>query len=423
MTENAIQFGNLLRSYRTRAALTQKQLAEAADVSLWHVNRIENGRRLPPGREKILDLIRVLSRHSKMGQADAEVLLEVAGYSSPPDHVLLENQAEGFETEPGDAAGLMAELMEAIRAGNRSMLQQVSALDQRLNQRLDAVQQSVANSLSATSYTIGKVGEKLGSLNAATERIIQAGRDVSSLKDVLQPPKLRGGFGELLLEQLVKQVLSEHQYSMQHRFDDGTVVDLVIHSPQGLIPVDSKFPLESFRRLLQAETDDDRGRLRKAFVKDVKVRIDEVAKYIRPDKGTLDFALMYVPAENVYYETIAGTEDHSPMSYALEQQVHICSPNTFHAFLQVVLRGFRGLNVEQEAKQIMERLAHVRREFGEFNRDLEVLGTHIYHAVRKYDELDRRTVRLGNLFDFPQNRPTLDQGELPEQVRPPLTGD
>lgn len=320
-------------------------------------------------------------------------------------------------------AVLKNDLTQAVSASQQTVLGQVNALDQKLNQRLDAVQTSVGQSLTATTETIGKIGQQLGGLNESAKRILEVGQDVSSLKDILQPPKLRGGFGELLLEQLVKQVLAAGQYSTQHRFNDNTIVDLVIESPDGLVPVDSKFPIESFRRLLEAETEEERTRLRKAFVRDVKVRIDEVAKYIRPDDGTLDFALMYVPAENIYYETIAGSEDESAMTYALERNVHLVSPNTFHAFLQVVLRGFNGLKVQEDAKEIMSRLALFRREFAKFNDDFRVLGNHLGHAKSKHDELTNVSGRLADRLEIevPTQasllEPVADGSAVPEPLR------
>ena len=222
---------------------------------------------------------------------------------------------------------------------------------------------------------------------------------------------------------MVKQVLAEGQYSTQHRFRNNTVVDLVIEAPDGLVPVDSKFPIESFRRVLLAETDEERTRARRAFVRDVKLRIDEVAKYIRPDDGTLDFALMYVPAENIYYETIAGSGDESAMTYALEKNVHLCSPNTFYAFLQVVLRGFNGLKVQDEAKEIMARLAFFRREFAKFNDEFRVLGNHLNHAKNKHDELKNVSGRLADRLEIevPVQQPLLeppdDESAVPEPLR------
>ena len=347
----------------------------------------------------------------------AVVMLAQRRPGQEADAQRLEQQAEAQRLDQ-QLSVLKNEITQAIGATQQTVLTQVNALEGRFNQRLDAVQSDMTKTLSSTAETIGNIGKQLGELAQSAERILEVGRDVSSLKDVLQPPKLRGGFGELLLEQLVKQVLPREHYSTQHRFRDNTVVDLVIHSPEGLVPVDSKFPLESFRRLLDAETEDERAKARRAFVRDVKVRIDEVARYIRPDDNTLDFALMYVPAENVYYETIVGAEGESPMTYALERGVHLCSPNTFHAFLQVVLRGFRGLKVQEEAKQMMARLGFFQREFAKFRHEFEVLGNHVGRAKNKYDELDKIADRLSDRLeiDVPVQASLPEPTELPAQA-------
>lgn len=360
------------------------------------------------------------------------VIIAIVAGAAAYGLLLRGNQEKPKNLEPEEFANALAslknDLTQAVTASQQTMLGQVNALDRKINQRLDAVQASVGQSLTATTETIGKIGEQLGGLNEAAKHILEVGQDVSSLKDVLQPPKLRGGFGELLLEQMVKQVLAEGQYSTQHRFRNNTVVDLVIEAPDGLVPVDSKFPIESFRRVLLAETDEERTRARRAFVRDVKLRIDEVAKYIRPDDGTLDFALMYVPAENIYYETIAGSGDESAMTYALEKNVHLCSPNTFYAFLQVVLRGFNGLKVQDEAKEIMARLAFFRREFAKFNDEFRVLGNHLNHAKNKHDELKNVSGRLADRLEIevPVQQPLLEQPDDESAVPEPLrlrTGD
>jgi DNA recombination protein RmuC len=250
---------------------------------------------------------------------------------------------------------------------------------------------------------------------------MQVGKDVSSLKDVLQPPKLRGGFGELLLEQLVKQVLPPDYYSTQYRFRDGAIVDLVIHTPDGLVPVDSKFPIESFRRLLEAEDEGERARQRRAFYRDVRTRIEEVVKYIRPADDTLDFALMYVPAENIYYEAIATTSDESPMTFALERGVYLCSPNTFHAFLQVVLRGFQEVRAQENAQDIVARLGQLRLDFGKFRQEFERLGTHLGHARSKHEDIEKLVGRFSDRLelDIPVQPSLSEPAETPGQAALP----
>ena len=318
---------------------------------------------------------------------------------------------------------MKADLAQAVGASQQTVLAQVNAVDSKVSarldavqtnvgQRLDAVQATVGQSMISTQETIGKIGEQLGGLDQAAKRIMEVGHDVSSLKDILQPPKLRGAFGELLLEQLLKQVIPAAHYATQHRFKDGTIVDAVIRTPDGLVPVDSKFPIESYRRLFDATTDDERVRLRKAFIRDVRARVEEVAKYIRPDENTLDFACMYVPAEGIFYEIIAGGSDEDSMTFALERQVHLVSPNTFYALLQVVARGLARLQVQEDVKEFMARLAQVRREFARFRVEFDRLGGHIGHAKNKYDELDKWADKIDNRLAASTDQPV--QATLPE---------
>jgi len=206
-------------------------------------------------------------------------------------------------------------------------------------------------------------------------------------------------------------VLPAAHYATQHRFKDGTIVDVVIRTPDGLVPVDSKFPIDSYRRLFDATTDDERARLRKQFIRDVRARVEEVAKYIRPDEDTLDFACMYVPAEGIFYEIIAGGSEEDSMTFALERQVHLVSPNTFFALLQVVARGLARLRVQEDVKEFMARLAQVRRDFTRFRDEFDKLGTHLGHAKNKYDELDKWADKLDSRLAASVHEPV--QAPLP----------
>jgi DNA recombination protein RmuC len=331
----------------------------------------------------------------------------------------LEEQAQRLEQQ---LLTMQDELARAMAASQQTVLGQVNAVDAKLHQRLDAVQSSVGQGLSAVQTdlnksltsqqeTIGRIGQQLGGLDQAARRILEVGQDVSSLKDVLSPPKLRGMFGELLLEQLLKQVLPNGNYAMQYQFRDGTRVDAIIRTPDGLVPVDSKFPIDSYRRLVEAQTEDERARLRKQFMRDVRARVEEVAKYIRPDENTLDFACMYVPAEGIFYEIIAGGGDEESMTFALERQVHLVSPNTFYALLQVVARGLARLQVQEDVKAFMARLAQVRREFTRFRGEFETLGKHLGHAKNKYDELDKWADKIDNRLAASTDEPV--QAPLP----------
>ncbi len=311
---------------------------------------------------------------------------------------------------------LKGEITQAVMANQQTVLGQVNAVDAKLNQRLDAVQNAMGQSLLSTQDTMKNVNERLGQLSQSTQQMLEVGRDISSLQDILRPPKVRGGFGELLLEQLLGQILPDEHYGTQHGFTDGARVDAVIKLGHSLVPVDSKFPLEAFNRMLAAESDEERASLRREFVRAVRIHIDAVSKYIRPEEGTFPFALMYIPAENVYYEVIVKDEILEGRgdlnSYALERKVIPVSPNSFYAYLQAIVLGLRGMRVEENAKEIMARVGQLQREFGRFRQEFEVLGTHVGRAKNKYDDLDKLAGRLDDRLAMSLKGP--EQGSLME---------
>ena len=229
-------------------------------------------------------------------------------------------------------------------------------------------QKTMGQRLEEASRAVTEVHGQLGALGEATRRMEQVGRDISGLEQILRAPKIRGGFGETLLERLLAEILPADAYRLQHSFRSGDKVDAAIVVAGRLVPVDSKFPLENFRRMIEEPDEERRRQPRRAFLKDVRNRVDEIArKYILPDEGTFDFALMYIPAENVYYELILRDEagEDSLLGYSLARRVVPVSPNSFYAYLQVILLGLRGLRIEQNAREI---LAHARAAPGRLPR-------------------------------------------------------
>src|SRR5947208_309586 len=202
-----------------------------------------------------------------------------------------------------------------------------------------------------------------------------------------------GGQAELL-----GQELPARHFTLQHTFQNGERVDAVVRLGPALVPVDAKFPLEDFRRLLEAGDDETRTRARRAFVARVRKHIDDVAtKYILPDEGTYDFALMYVPAENVYYEAIVrddGGNDRELSAYALERKVIPVSPNCFYAYLQAIVLGLRGLRIEARAQEVVGQLARLAGDLGRLQDDFRVLGRHVTNAAQAHAAADRRLDRL-----------------------------
>lgn len=270
-----------------------------------------------------------------------------------------------------------------------------------LNQ-LNNMNNSVGSQLSNTAKVFGEVRESIGSLDQKTKQIYEVGKDISSLHEILRAPKMRGGLGELFLENLLEQVMPRKDfYTLQYSFKSGERVDAVIRIGKKLVPVDSKFPMESFTRFIQAENDEDKKRAKKEFVKAIREHINSIAdKYILPDEDTYDFALMYIPAENVYYEAILKDEDFgeqkSIFSHAIARKVIPVSPNSFYAYLQVIILGLRGMGIEEKTQEVIKKLITLRGSLERFKIDFDKMGTHIENIKSSYDRAEDRLEKFGN---------------------------
>jgi len=198
----------------------------------------------------------------------------------------------------------------------------------------------------------------------------------------------------------------------------------VVRIGENLVPIDSKFPLEDFERMIKAESEDEQKTLRRQFTRNIRKHIDDVARYILPDEHTFDFALMYIPAENIYYETIIqGSEESGIFSYSLEKKVIPVSPNSFYAYLQVIVQGLKGLHFEKAAGEILTYVKRLQSDFDDFQQDYEVVGGHIHHAANRYDEASRKLARFGDKLQRASETPVekLPEGdvETTEQDRLP----
>lgn len=259
-------------------------------------------------------------------------------------------------------------------------------------------QKTVGERLDKAAEVVGNVQRSLGALDSATKQVFMVGKDIAQLQEILRAPKLRGSFGELFLGDLLAQILPPKSFSLQHRFKSGETVDAVVRLGR-LVSVDAKFPLENFKRLVQVQDPQEKSQLRKRFVDDVKRHINSIAtKYLLPDEGTFDFALMYIPAENVYYETIIKEDDvadqGSIMTYAFSKRVVPVSPNSFYAYLHTISLGLRGMEVEENARHIIDQLARLRGDFVRFKDDFSLLGKHLNNTRTKYEDADKRMSRF-----------------------------
>lgn len=277
--------------------------------------------------------------------------------------------------------------------------QEVERVWKQFQHQLQTTDKSVGQRLEQVHRTFSEVKEELGRLKEATNQVEQVGRSVSSLQDLLRSPKMRGGIGEYFMADLLSQILPDGCYALQHEFADGERVDAVIRLREQMVPIDSKFPLEQFRKMGEAATDEERSRWRRALIRDVKLHIDSIAqKYIRPAEGTYNFALMYIPAENVYYETIVRGEgvadDQGIFQHAIRRQVIPVSPNSFYAYLMVILQGLRGFEIEKKARQILETLMRLQKELAGVREDFDRAGKQMHFAADNFDRAEKHLARF-----------------------------
>lgn len=315
---------------------------------------------------------------------------------------LIRTRAEKPATDSGQFL-LMQQQIDSLRTDVRESLKNIS---DSVNQQLTVVTQQIQSQtgnigtrLDTAARVVKEVEGKLGQLSQATQEIKELGQNVSKLEELLRAPKLRGGLGEEMLEDLLRQVLPMDAFEMQYRFRNGQSVDAVVKTSDGrLVPIDAKFPLENFRKMMEVKTDAERRPFHKLFVGDVKKHVDAIAaKYIVPDEGTFDFALMYIPAENVYYETIIKDETNNGANiytYALEKKVIPVSPNSFYAYLRVIALGLRGLQIEKNARMIADNLKRLATEIVKVRDGFDILGSHLDNARKKYEEADKRLTQF-----------------------------
>ena len=316
------------------------------------------------------------------------------------------------------SGGSQEKWLEALQGQIGSISEQLLNLSQSTSQSLQDVTRGVQDSVLQTSGQVNKrldesgrllgdLKEQLASLEGSSQHIVELGKDVSSLNDLLRSPKLRGRLGETMLEQILSQVLPKNIYELQYKFSDNSVVDAIVRLGDRIVPIDSKFPLDNYLRAYQPDIrEEEKTSLMSEFIKDVKARVNEIAeKYIKPEEGTFDFALMYVPAESIYYEIIVLDEKPgeavSVRDYATDRKVVPVSPNSLLAYLQVIALGLKGMSIEKNARQIVLELEKVYKDFAKFQGHFMKVGDKIDASRKEYDKatkrfelLDRKMVKV-----------------------------
>ncbi len=266
-------------------------------------------------------------------------------------------------------------LNEAMRTNSVDMTRVLQENSKQLNERLDKA-----------ASVIRDVGKEVGQMS-------EIGRGMKELQDFLKSPKLRGNIGEQVLNDLIAQMFPKNSFHLQYTFKSGEKVDAAIQTGAGILPIDAKFPMENFQKMAKAATDAEKISYQKEFTRDIKRHIDTIAKkYILPEEGTMDFALMYVPSETVYYE-LATMND--IMDYARRLRVYIVSPTTLYAHLQTILLSFEGKKIESRSKEVFRMLRALKIDYEKVEENLTTLGKHMTNASAQYNNVSAGFIQLG----------------------------
>jgi len=258
---------------------------------------------------------------------------------------------------------------------------------------MDKTTDSMVRQTTAINQRLDKAAEVISSVGKSVGEMTELGRSMKDLQEFLRSPKMRGQIGEAVLKDLLGQALPKQHFHLQYAFKGGEIVDAALQLEQGIIPIDAKFPMENFRKIIKSDSDKEREVFRKLFTADVKKHIDAIAtKYIRPQEGTLDFALMYIPSEPVYYEMISNSPELD--DYAYRKRVRPVSPSTMYAYLRAIIMSLEGRKIEAQAGQILAALREISAETEKFGSSLSVLTKHIKNAAASSDDVNTRFSRL-----------------------------
>jgi len=260
---------------------------------------------------------------------------------------------------------------------------------------MDKTTDSMVRQTQAINQRLDKAAEVISNVSKSVGEMTELGRSMKELQEFLRSPKLRGQIGESGLKDLLGQALPKQHFHLQYAFKGGEIVDAALQLEHGIIPIDAKFPMENFRKMSKARDEKEMEAFRKVFTADVKKHIDAIAnKYIRPQEGTLDFALMYIPAEPVYYEILTNSPDLD--DYAYKKRVRPVSPNTLYAYLRAIIMSMEGAKIEKQAGQILAALREIGDETTKFGSSLSILTKHIKNAAASSDDVNTRYARLSS---------------------------
>jgi len=274
-------------------------------------------------------------------------------------------------------------MQDSVSSSSINITKVLQENTKQLNDRLDKAAEVIRD----VNREIGKVGE--------------IGRNMEELQEFLKSPKLRGNIGEHVLKDLITQIFPKNTFHLQYAFNSGDKVDAAIKTDGGILPIDAKFPMENFQRMAKSKNAEERESYKKEFGRDVKKHIDSISKkYILPDEGTMDFALMYIPSEAVFYEIVNMEE---LVEYARRNRIYIVSPSTLYAHLQTILLSFEGKKIESKSKEVFRLLRALQVDYVKISESLDTLGKHIGNASNQFANVQKGVMQLGNKLSTTKN--------------------
>lgn len=306
--------------------------------------------------------------------------------------LLMQNQINEMARTLDSRMGESNAVLQRQFGVSTEVMQSVADKNTRVMQDQSQAMQDVAHK---NMRMVAEIAEKLTRVEESVRQVITVGDQVKNLQDILKNPKQRGILGEYYLETVLKNVLPPGSYQMQYPFADGVIVDAAVFVDRRIIPIDAKFSLENYNRILEARDPAEKKRYEAAFIADLKLRIDETAKYVQPHADTMDFAFMFIPSEAVYYDLlinkVGAVEDETRnlLYYAGQKKVIVVSPTSFLAYLQTVLQGLRNQKISEQAKEIVKQVEDLRRHLVSYDAYFKKIGTHLTTTVSMYNNANK----------------------------------
>jgi DNA recombination protein RmuC len=301
------------------------------------------------------------------------------------------------EDKPKEDNSAILMMQEQLKEMRQTLQSFGSQVDSKMGDSARMIQQQTHQSINA----IRDVTERLTKLDETNKQVMGVANQLQGLEDVLKNPKHRGVLGEYYLENVLKNVLPPKNYQMQYSFKNGEIVDAVVFVKDKIIPIDSKFSLENYNRILQEKDSERKEDLEKQFKSDLKIRIDETSKYIRPGENTMDFAFMFIPAEGIYYDLLVNqvgavkVNTRDLIEYAFkEKHVIIVSPTSFFAYLQTVMQGLRALQIEESAKDILKRVEALSKHLSSYEEILGKMGNNLGTTVNMFNRAHKEFCKI-----------------------------